>query len=138
LEAVLNTKSGLLGVSGISDDVRDLELEAENGCEPALLALEMFAYRARKYIGSYVAALGGLDGIAFCGGIGENNPAMRARICSGLEFMQIRLDEKKNRSAPIGQACRISSGHSGVPVWVIPTNEELQIARDAYHAQYAA
>ena len=130
LSELLNQRSGLLGLSGISGDVRELESAAGSGNPRAKLALESFAYRARKYIGAYAAALGGLDAIAFTGGIGEHSSAMRTRICQGLSFLGIELDLSRNdRAAGAGQSC-ISADGTGVQIWVIPTNEELQVAHE--------
>ena len=130
LDELLNKKSGLLGVSGLSSDMRDLEQAAGEGSAPATLALELFAYRVRKYLGAYSAALGGLDGIAFTGGIGERSPAMRGRICAGLEFLGLTLDSSANKNADGKEAMAIFSDDSAIPVWVIPTDEERQIARE--------
>ena len=129
LEELLNHQSGLLGVSGRSGDVRELETAAGNGDVRAEFALELFAYRARKYIGGYCAALGGIDALTFTAGIGEHSASMRSRICKQLDFLGIELDETLNRAARTDER-RISRG--SVPVWVIPTNEELEIARMTY------
>lgn len=125
--ALLNRKSGLLGLAGRSD-VRDLDELAAGGDETAEMALDIFAYRAKKYIGAYAAALGGLDAIAFSGGIGERSASMRRRICAGLDFLGIRLDDHANEGAVGGSEACISS--AGVAAWVIPANEELQVARE--------
>ncbi|MDQ2798149.1 MAG: acetate kinase [Armatimonadota bacterium] len=127
LDALLNQQSGLKGLAGKSD-VRDLEQAAGAGDAHADLALEIFAYRVRKYLGAYAAALGGLDAVAFTGGIGEHSAAMRERICRGLEFLGLRLDAGHNQDAQ-SEAC-ISLDGSPVQVWVIPTDEERQIARE--------
>src|SRR5262249_36982869 len=119
-------KSGLLGLGG-SGDVRDLQRAAQQGDDRARLALEGFAYRARKYIGAYAAALGGLDAVAFTGGIGEHSALVRRLVCQGLEFLGIRLDEAGN-DAPGEHEVRISTPDSPVAVWIIPTDEERQIA----------
>jgi acetate kinase len=126
----LNDRCGLLGVSGRSQDVRELETAAKTGDGPAAMALEMFAYRTRKYIGAYAAALGGLDAMAFCGGIGENGAVMRQRICQDLQFLGIQLDATRNSQASGKTAQSISADRSPVQVWVVPTDEELQIARE--------
>lgn len=126
--AVLNKKSGLAGVSGVGSDMRDLHAAEDNGNERAKLAVDILCYQIRKYIGSYAAAMGGLDAVVFTGGIGENDDDARARICKGLEFMGIRLDAAKNKGCR-REAC-VSADGSKVAVWVIPTNEELLIARD--------
>lgn len=128
--AMLNRRSGLLGVSGVSNDMREILTEAEKGHPQARLAVEVFAYRARKYIGGYAAALGGLDAIIFTGGIGENSAVLRSKICSDLGFLGVSLDEKKNTEIKAG--CRvISTDVSPVKVMVVPTDEELLIARES-------
>lgn len=128
LDDFLNHQSGLLGLSGISSDVRELEQAAKVGDARAELALAIFAYRVRKYIGAYAAALGGLDAIAFAGGIGEHSAAMRARICTGLEFLGVELDTGSNEAADA--EAQISADSSKIKVWMIPTDEERQIARE--------
>ena len=130
VDELLNRRSGLLGLSGRSGDVRDLERAAAAGDQRADAALESFAYRARKYIGAYAAVLGGLDAVAFAGGIGEHSPAMRARILRGMEWLGIHLDPTRNASASPAEPGQISSQGTPVQVWVIPTDEERQIARD--------
>ncbi len=125
---ILNKKSGLQGISGVSSDMRDVNKAAEGGNADAQLALDMWAYGIRKYIGSYAAAMGGLDAVIFTAGIGENDAAGRANVCEGLEFMGIKVDEEKNKIR--GKEARISADDSKVDVWVIPTNEELAIALD--------
>ncbi len=130
LDDLLNKQSGLLGISGVGSDMRDLEKAASEGNTQAALALDLFAYRARKYLGAYAAALGGLDAIAFTGGIGERSPAMRGRICAGLEFLGVLLDTGVNQSADGKEAVPISAAGSAVSVWVIPTDEERQMARE--------
>jgi acetate kinase len=124
----LNRKSGVLGISGISSDFRDLADAAETGNERAMLALDIFCYRIRKYIGAYVAAMNGVDCIVFTAGIGENAATVRAAIVSKLSWLGIKLDEEKNNTR--GREARISTPDSKVQVWVVPTNEELMIARD--------
>lgn len=131
IEGILNKQSGLLGVSGLTNDMRELLAEeAEHGDRRARLAIDIFAYRARKYIGSYLAAMNGADAIVFAGGIGENASAVRARICDGLQWMGVALDEAKNAETVNGKEGRIDKEGSRVEVWVIPTDEELLIARD--------
>lgn len=130
LDDLLNTQSGLQGVSGVSADVRDLEKAVTDGNAQAALALALFAYRVRKYIGAYAASLGGLDAVAFTGGIGERSAAMRVRICAGLEFFGLHLSAEVNEKAEGKEAAQISLGDSAVSVWVIPTDEERQIARE--------
>jgi acetate kinase len=126
LDDLLNHRCGLLGVSGRSGDVRELESAAREGDARADFALELFAYRAAKYIGAYAAVLGGVDALIFTAGIGEHSASMRSRICSRLAFLGIELDEELNRAARNDER-RISRG--AVAVWVVPTNEELEIAR---------
>lgn len=125
---MLNKKSGVLALSGVSSDFRDIENGAEEGNENCALALDKFAYEVRKYIGSYAAALGGLDCLVFTAGVGENSASMRARICEGLEFLGVKIDPEKNNTR--GKEAIISADDSKVTVWVIPTNEELMIAQD--------
>ncbi len=130
LDDLLNKQSGLLGVSGVGSDVRDLEKAAGEENAQAELALSLFAYRVRKYLGAYAAALGGLDAVAFTGGIGERSAAMRGRICAGLEFFGLTLDAGANQSAIGKKAMPISAEGSAVSAWVIPTDEERQMARE--------
>lgn len=128
----MNKKSGVLGVSGISSDFRDLEAAAEEGNERAKLALDMFSYSVKKYIGAYAAAMGGLDYIVFTAGIGENTPLIREHACKGLEYLGVKIDRKKNDkiTSGCGVEGEISAKDSRVGIYVIPTNEELMIARD--------
>ncbi len=133
---MLNKKSGVLALSGISSDFRDIEGEAEKGNADCALALDKFAYEVRKYIGSYAAALGGLDCLVFTAGVGENSASMRARICEGLEFLGVKIDPEKNNVR--GKEAIISTDDSKVTVWVIPTNEELMIAQDTAELVNAA
>lgn len=130
VDDALNHRSGLLGVSGRSADVRDLEAAASQGDSRAELALELFAYRGRKYIGAYSAALGGAQAIAFTAGIGEHSAGMRERICRDLGFMGVSVDSARNRLAQPGRSVRISGDDSTVSVWVIPTDEDLQMSRE--------
>ena len=125
---ILNKKSGVLGISGVGSDFRDLEKAAKEGNERAQLALDRFAYEVRKYIGSYAAAMGGVDIITFTAGVGENGPDMRESICEGLGFLGVHVDHEKNQVR--GKETDISAADSTVKVYVIPTNEELMIARD--------
>ena len=118
----------MLGISGVSSDMRDVRSAAAEGNEMAKVTLDIWAYRIRKYIGSYAAALGGLDCLVFTAGVGENSASMRARICEGLEFLGVKLDPEKNNTR--GKEAIISADDSKVTVWVIPTNEELMIAQD--------
>lgn len=126
---LLNKRSGLLGVSGISNDVRELLDAADKGHERAALALDIFSYRIRKYIGAYLAALGRCDAVIMTGGIGENARNVRAKICSGLDNLGIRFDAAANDRC-VGKEATISTPDSPVRLLVVPTNEELLIARD--------
>jgi acetate kinase len=128
IDNYINKKSGVLGISGVSSDFRDIEGAAEDGNERAQLALDIFAYRVRKYIGSYVAAMGGVDAIVFTAGLGENSISMRAMIMDGLEFLGTKVCAERNNVR--GKAREISVEGSSVKVFVVPTNEELMIARD--------
>lgn len=125
---LLNKHSGLLGISGLTSDMREINSERKNGNKQAELAFQVFTYRIKKYIGSYIAAMGGLDAIVFTGGIGENSPEVRAASCTGLEFMGIQIDEAKNNSQEKEKI--ISSDSSKIKVMALPTNEELVIALD--------
>jgi len=133
---MLNKKSGVLALSGVSSDFRDIEEGSAAGNEDCTLALDKFAYEVRKYIGSYAAALGGLDCLVFTAGVGENSASMRARICQGLEFLGVKIDPEKNNIR--GKEAIISADDSKVTVWVIPTNEELMIAQDTAELVNAA
>lgn len=128
--SLLNKFSGMLGISGVSSDMRDIEKAAAEGNHRATIALEMFAYRVKKYIGAYAAALGGLDIIVFAGGIGENDIDTRKLILSGLEFLGIKLDPEK--MSVRGKEDIISTSDSKVQVLVVPTDEELMIAKDTF------
>ena len=130
--SVLNKKSGVLGVSGISSDFRDVSEAARSGNQRAELALSMFAYRVKKYVGSYMAALDGVDSIVFTGGIGENSHDMRRRILSGLEGLGIELDQDKNTSVKRGEIAEINRAGAKVSILIVPTDEELVIARETY------
>lgn len=130
VDALLNTQSGLLGISGLTNDMRELQSELqEHEDRRVRLAIEIFCYRARKYIGAYLAAMGGSDAVVFTGGIGENAPEIRARICTGLEWAGLRIDLDKNRAA-VGREGQISTDDSKLLAYAIPTDEELLIARD--------
>ena len=131
INALLNKHSGLIGVSGLSNDMRTL-LEAEDkGDERARLAVDVFCYRLKKYVAAYVGALGGIDGVAFAGGIGENAPKIRERSLAGLAPLGLELDAAKNAAAR-GQDAEIGTAKAGARVFVVPTNEELLIARDTF------
>ena len=124
----LNKKSGVLGITGISSDMRDIEEAAKNGNERAQLALRMYNYRIKKYIGSYAAAMGGVDVIVWTAGVGENQISTRMEACSGLEFLGVKMDAEANNCR--GEEKLISAPDSKVQVWVVPTDEEIVIARD--------
>ncbi len=126
---LLNKKSGVLGVSGVSSDMRELSAAADEGNKRAILAQKMYFYRLRKYIGSYAAALGGVNVIVFTGGVGENDGLAREVACDGLEFMGVKLDKELNKKIH-GDEAVISTADSKVKVVVIPTDEELMIATD--------
>lgn len=127
----MNKKSGLLGISGISSDNRDIENAIAKGDKRAILANNMLVYEIKKYIGSYAAAMGGLDAVVFTAGLGENNPPLRKSVCSDLDFLGIEIDDEMNKKAfRQSDIIKISSDASKVDVYVIPTNEELVIARD--------
>jgi acetate kinase len=130
VETLLNTQSGLLGISGLSNDMQALQQELRAHDDRRVrLAIEVFCHRARKYIGAFLASMGGADAVVFTGGIGENSPEIRASICKGLEWAGLEVDADRNgqaapRERPISKdGCRLSA-------WVIPTDEELLIARD--------
>jgi len=125
----LNKESGVLGISGISSDMRDVEAAAKEGNERAKLALQMYAYRIKKYIGAYAAAMGGVDVIVWTAGVGENQTGMRAEACEGLEFLGIEIDREKNAAVRSREEL-ISTPESKVKVYVVPTDEEIVIARD--------
>ena len=125
---VLNKKSGVLGISGVSSDFRDLESAAPQGNQRAQLALDVFHYSVKKYIGAYAAAMGGVDAIIFTAGVGENGPDTRAEAVAGLEYMGVKLDPEKNNTR--GKEVDIATDDSKVRILVIPTNEELMIAMD--------
>jgi acetate kinase len=130
VERMLNHDSGLRGVSGLSADMRELQDAAGRGHGDAALAIEMFCYRARKYIGAYMAALGRVDAIIFGGGIGEHADTVRGRVCAGMERLGIAIDRDANRDAN-GREARFSAAGSSVQLWVVPLDEELYIARVA-------
>jgi acetate kinase len=135
LNALCNKKSGLLGISGRSNDMRNLTELAAGGDKRAQLAIDIFAYRIRKYIGAYTAVLGAVDAVVFTGGIGENGADVRAMICSGQDQIGIEIDAERN-SATFGKEGDISTDSSRVKVFVIPTDEEAAIAKDTYeHAK---
>ena len=133
VDTVLNKRSGLLGLSGLTSDMRDLLAEeAENDDRRARLAIDVFCRRVKRYIGGYLAEMGGADAIVFTGGIGENAAPVRERICTGLEAIGVVLDRDRNSSLAPGTAGEISTEQAALKAWVIPTYEELLIARDTY------
>jgi len=136
VDRLLNKESGLLGLSGLSSDMRELQKAADSGHPAALLAIQTFCYRVRKYIGAYAAAMGGLDALVFTGGIGENGDDIRSRVCHGLGFLGIEIDESKNRgpAGPGAPAKVISGERSRVRVLVVPTDEEGMIAAETERA----
>ena len=128
INSICNKKSGILGVSGISNDNRDVQAAAKEGNERAQLAIDMQRYQIIKFVGSYIAAMNGVDAIAFTGGIGENDAGLRAEVCKSLAFVGVEIDEEENKKR--GDDIKISTADSRVSVYVIPANEELAIARD--------
>ena len=128
MQALINKKSGVAGLTGVSSDLRDIEKAVEEGNERAIMALNMYEYRITKYIGAYTAALGGVDVIVFTGGVGENQTGTRERICKQLAFLGIEFDVEKNKTR--GEEIELSTPNSKVRVVVIPTDEEYMIARD--------
>jgi acetate kinase len=127
----LNHRAGLLGVSGASADVRELLALERRGDAAAALALDLFCYRLRKYVGAYMAVLGGAEAVAFGGGIGENSPDIRARACRGMDWCGLRIDESRNREV-VGAEGEISAEASPVRALVISVDEEILIARDTF------
>ena len=125
---MLNKKSGMLGMSGLSSDFRDLENGAENGNEACALARAKFCYEVAKYVGAYAAALNGIDVLTFTAGVGENDGGVRAAVCEYLGYLGVKIDPELNKKR--GAEMMISTPDSKVQVWVIPTNEELMIAQD--------
>jgi len=128
VDAMMNKKSGVAGISELSSDFRDLKAAADEGNEKAQLALDMFAYQAKRYLGYFASAMGGLDAVVFTAGVGENDGNMRANILEGSEFLGIKIDAEKNKLR--GEEIDISAVDAKVKVLVIPTNEELMIALD--------
>jgi acetate kinase len=124
----LNKKSGVLGISGVSSDFRDIETAAAEGNERAQLALDVFVHKVKKYIGAYAAVLGGVDAVVFTAGLGENSPETREAVLTGFEYLGLEIDVEKNKVR--GKAVNFSKEGSKVQALVIPTNEELMIARD--------
>ena len=127
---LLNKKSGLLGISGASSDMREVTASMEAGNERAALAKKMYAYRIKKYIGAFAAAMGGVDVVVFTGGVGENRHEVREAVCENMEFLGIKLDKEQNAKIMFGKDGIISTPDSKVKVVVLPTDEELMIASD--------
>lgn len=139
VESLLNKQSGLLGISGLTSDMRELLAEeSEQQDRRARLAIEIFCYRVRKYIGAYLAALNGTDAVVFTGGIGENSAEVRTRICEGMQWAGLELDEERNQAQTAGREGMISNDGSRLAAYVIPTDEELLIARDTVRCVRAA
>ncbi|PIE23447.1 MAG: acetate kinase [Planctomycetota bacterium] len=135
LDTMLSKHSGLLGISGLASDMRELlKEESEHFDRRVTLAIDMFCARVRKYIGAYYVGLEGCEALVFAGGIGENSPEIRARICKGLDCLGLKIDEERNREAVGGRTLKISTEDSTLAAWVIPTDEELMIARDTVRA----
>ena len=133
VDTMLNKQSGLLGVSGLTADMRELLAEeAENGDRRARLAIDLFCYRVRKYLGAYLAVMNGADAIVFAGGIGENSPEVRRRICDGLDWLGATVDPERNAALSAGKEGRFDREGGRLQLWVIPTDEELLIARDTW------
>ncbi len=130
LDQLLNKKSGLLGLSGVSNDIRDIQEAAEEGSQRAEVAMKVFCYRIRKYIGAYLAVLGRADAIVFSGGIGEHASGLRSRMLSRLFPLGVELDLVRNVEMRGGREGLVSTDRSAVAIFVIPTNEELMIAQD--------
>ena len=129
ISTLLNKFSGLLGISGISSDMREIDAAIRKGNKRAILAMETYNYRIKKYVGSYAAVLGGVDILVFTGGVGENQASTRSDVCKDMEFMGIELDEELNNSVRAEEVV-ISKPTSKVKVLIIPTDEELSIAND--------
>ncbi len=134
MDTMLNKESGLMGVSGVSSDFRELDAAIAEGNEDAKLARDIFIYRVKKYIGSYIAAMNGVDAIVFTAGIGENGPDVREDICADMDFFGIKIDHDKNNVR--GEEVNVSAEGSTVQVWIVPTNEELAIAQDTVAAAF--
>ena len=130
MEVILNKQSGAWGVSGVSEDYRDIEMACQEGDERSILTLDSQSYKIAQYISQYLVSLGGVDVITFTGGVGENGFETRERICKYLEWLGVELDLEKNKQK--GKEMCISTQNSKVALYVVPTNEELMIARDTY------
>jgi acetate kinase len=127
IDRLLNKQSGMLGLTG-QNDLREVETRWENGDPEAKLAMQMYAYRIKKYIGAYMAALGRVDALVFTAGVGENSPLVRRLVCTGLESWGFTLDEERNERGAMGNVTEIQSTGSAVRILIVPTNEELEIA----------
>lgn len=127
---VCNKKSGMQGLSGVSSDFRDLTAAADAGNERAILALDVFGYTVKRYVGAYIAAMNGIDALVFTAGVGEHTPEVRSRVAGNMDYLGIKIDEKKNYESIRGEVRDISAPDSRVKVLIIPTNEELVIARE--------
>ncbi len=134
MDQMLNKESGLMGVSGVSSDFREIDEAIAAGNDQAKLARDIFIYRVKKYIGSYVAAMNGVDAMVFTAGIGENGPDVREEICADMDFLGIKIDAEKNNVR--GKEVNVSADDATVQVWVVPTNEELAIAQDTVAAAF--
>jgi len=130
--SLLNKQSGVLGISGISNDMRDVEKEIGNGNERAKLAIDMYCYRIKKYVGAYLAAMNGAEAICFTAGVGENDVMIRQAVCEGMEYAGIEFDADANKNFKRGEEILISKPNSKIKIYIIPTNEELMLARDTY------
>ncbi|MEG2720276.1 MAG: acetate kinase, partial [Oscillospiraceae bacterium] len=130
MSILLNKKSGVLGVSGVSSDDRDVKAAAANGNKRAALAREIQVYQIKKYIGAFTAAMDGIDAIVFTGGVGENADDIRERVCTGLTYLGLEIDKEYNKTLVKGKEGEISTANSKVRAFVLPTDEELVIARD--------
>jgi acetate kinase len=129
---ILNKKSGILGVSEISNDMRDIDKAISENNAQALLAYQMYCYRVKKYVGAYLAAMNGADAICFTAGVGENDVAVREAVCEDMEYAGLLFDKEKNKNVVRGKETLISKPNSKIAVYIIPTNEELMLARDTY------
>ena len=132
VDAVMNKKSGILGITGYTSDNRDVEAGSKEGNPRCQLVENMLCHQLTKYVGAFTAAMGGVDAIVFTGGIGENNTSYRARVAEKLGFMGVEMDLEKNAVAKLGAEMDVATANSKVRLLIIPTNEELMIARDTY------
>ena len=130
MESILNKKSGLVGVSGISNDCRDIWAAIEKGDKRAELSIKILANGIKKYIGSYIAEMNGIDALVFTAGIGERDEGVREAVCTDMEYLGIKIDKEKNNHIQKGIAVEISTPDSPVKVWIVPTDEEYMIAKD--------